>query len=416
MSLNLSAAAVANINAALGHSATATDSNGDPRTHAESANLEAGALGIPVSVASDEANADNADPADSYSGGLGSISVPGVLSTGAITVSGSANWAGDTACVAGTPLARSTTQLANATLGLTLAGVGLNILNLGAVQTTGETDLQNGSVVSSSSGNIASLSLINNLVQVEVLTNPTITATSDGTTGSVRANAYAVAVTIAGQRTVLTAGTSVPISLNVGVLSVNMTLSVGALADNSTGATGAGSMTFLRLAGAINGPLGANLANLNLGLLPLSATATGAPGGVECTALDPPTITSPSNGDTTDQTPTISGTGLPGATVTVTEGDTTIGTATVGADGTWSMTPSDPLSSGVHTIEATQASGDARSAPSNSVTFTVEDTTAPDPPVIERPADGSSTADNTPVISGTAEPGSTVTVTDEAGN
>ena len=108
------------------------------------------------------------------------------------------------------------------------------------METTGRTNLQNGSVVSTSSGNIASLSLINDLVQVEILTNPVLTATSDGTTGTVSANPYSIAVTIAGQRTVLQAGGSVPINLDVWVLSTNLTLSVGQVQDTSAGATAQG--------------------------------------------------------------------------------------------------------------------------------------------------------------------------------
>ncbi|SFS65119.1 Ig-like domain-containing protein [Saccharopolyspora flava] len=417
MELNLSAAGIASINAAIGHSATTTDSTGDPRAHAESANLDANALGIPLAVASDEASSDNATPTDSYTTGFGTISVPGVLSTGAINGSGSTNWAGDAACVPdGTPIAQSRTDLANATLGLTLAGVGLELLSLGALQTSGQTTLDAGSVVSSSSGNLSSLSLLNKLVQVEVLSNPTLTATSDGTTGQITANDYSVAVTIAGQRTVLRAGQEIPIRLNIGVLSTDLTLSVGQLVNNSSGPTASGSMTFLRLAGSVNGPLGVNLANVNMGLLPLSATATAPPGGVECDRLDAPAITSPSNGDITSETPTITGTGVPGATVTVTEGGTTIGTATVGPDGTWSLTPEQPFPPGEHTIQATQALGDAQSDPSNSVTFTVPDTVPPDPPVIQSPAPGDLTGDSTPTVSGTAEPGSTVIVTDDQGN
>src|SRR5690606_16398138 len=228
LALGLNAAGIANVDASLAHSATSTNSTASPRTHAESANLDANAVGIPVGVASDQANSGPAAGSDSYTAGLGTINLPGILQVGAINGSGQTNWAGDLACVPdGTPLAQSRTSLANASLGLTLLGVGLNILQLGAVETSGNTTLSGGNVVSTSSGNVASLSLINGLVDVEVLENPTITATSDGATGSVSANDYAIAVTIAGQRTELRAGMSLPINLNLGVLSVNLTLSVG---------------------------------------------------------------------------------------------------------------------------------------------------------------------------------------------
>ncbi|TWH21175.1 Ig-like domain-containing protein [Prauserella rugosa] len=413
LALGLNAAGIANVDASLAHSATSTNSTASPRTHAESANLDANAVGIPVGVASDQANSGPAAGSDSYTAGLGTINLPGILQVGAINGSGQTNWAGDLACVPdGTPLAQSRTSLANASLGLTLLGVGLNILQLGAVETSGNTTLSGGNVVSTSSGNVASLSLINGLVDVEVLENPTITATSDGATGSVSANDYAIAVTIAGQRTELRAGMSLPINLNLGVLSVNLTLSVGQLSDTSQGATGSGSTAFIELNGSINGPLGGNLASVNLGLLPLSASATAPQGGVECGALDPPTITSPSNGDETGTTPTITGTGTPGATVTVSEGDTEIGTATVDENGNWSLTPETPLPPGEHTIQAVQSAGDAVSPASEPVTFTVADTEPPDPPVITSPEDGSTIGNNTPEITGTGEPGATVTIRD----
>jgi hypothetical protein len=57
--------------------------------------------------------------------------------------------------------------------------------------------------------------------------------------------------------------------------------------------------------------------------------------------------------DTTDPTPTITGFGAtPGSTVTVTVGGQTM-TTTVGADGTWSVTPPLPLPAGAYTVTVT---------------------------------------------------------------
>ena len=128
-----------------------------------------------------------------------------------------------------------------------------------------------------------------------------------------------------------------------------------------------------------------------------------------------PTITSPTQGEqTNDPTPPITGTGDPGDSVVVTEpgNPDPICTATVQADGTWSCTPSTPLEDGDHTITAQQtdpAGNPSEYAPD--VTFTV-DTQAPEPPVIQAPADGSSVNTHTPTISGTGEPNATLTVTD----
>jgi hypothetical protein len=83
-------------------------------------------------------------------------------------------------------------------------------------------------------------------------------------------------------------------------------------------------------------------------------------------------ITSPTNGSTvTTGTPTISGTGTPGDTVTVSEGTTPICVAIVQPNGHWSCTPNAPLGNGTHTITAVQTGADGTSAPSAAIRFTV---------------------------------------------
>ncbi|WP_224273947.1 Ig-like domain-containing protein [Nocardioides lacusdianchii] len=159
-----------------------------------------------------------------------------------------------------------------------------------------------------------------------------------------------------------------------------------------------------------------------------SATATDAAGNTSA----PDTVTfevdttttvdvlAPADGSTTaDPTPEVSGTGEAGATITVTEGGRPVCTTTVQADGTWSCTPTLPLLPGAHTFTVT-AEDQLGNTDTATTTFTVDpdaaDTTAPDAPVIETPADGDLTSDATPEFSGTAEPGSTVVVEDSEGN
>ncbi|GFE73806.1 Ig-like domain-containing protein [Novosphingobium sp. TCA1] len=103
---------------------------------------------------------------------------------------------------------------------------------------------------------------------------------------------------------------------------------------------------------------------------------------------------------TNDSTPTFRGTGEPGATVTVFDNGTRIGTATVGADGNWSFTPSTPLGDGAHslTFTATDAAGN-QSAATAPFGFTV-DTGVPAAPTVN-PTDGTT-------LSGTAEAGATI--------
>ncbi|MDO9234575.1 MAG: Ig-like domain-containing protein [Aquabacterium sp.] len=84
------------------------------------------------------------------------------------------------------------------------------------------------------------------------------------------------------------------------------------------------------------------------------------------------------NGATTDDTtPTVNGSGEPGATIKVYDNGNLIGTTTVKPDGSWSLTPATPLAEGPHSITstATDAAGNT-SPPSAPQTFTI-DTTAP---------------------------------------
>ncbi|APO82368.1 Ig-like domain-containing protein [Pseudomonas putida] len=110
-------------------------------------------------------------------------------------------------------------------------------------------------------------------------------------------------------------------------------------------------------------------------------------------------VVNPSNGTT------ISGTSEPTSTVTLTDaGGNPIGQVTADGSGNWSFTPGSPLPNGtVVNATATDPTGNT-SAPSS----TTVDSVAPAAPVVE-PSNGSE-------ISGTAEPGSTITLTDGSGN
>ncbi|MGK3111585.1 Ig-like domain-containing protein [Candidatus Pantoea formicae] len=125
---------------------------------------------------------------------------------------------------------------------------------------------------------------------------------------------------------------------------------------------------------------------------------------------------------TDDNTPTLTGTAEAGATVSVYDGSTLLGTVVVGADGTWSFT-SPALADGQHslTTTVTDAAGNT-SAASDPITFTV-DTIAPAAAAGLVVSDdvggtqgalaaGSTTDDNTPTLSGTAEPGTYISVYD----
>src|SRR5262249_45594587 len=87
-----------------------------------------------------------------------------------------------------------------------------------------------------------------------------------------------------------------------------------------------------------------------------------------------PVITSPANAAAVTSTqPLISGTGVPGDTVTVSNGTTVLCTANVAADGTWSCTPAQALAGGsTPALTATQADQTGNpSAASALVTITI---------------------------------------------
>ncbi|MFG4009393.1 Ig-like domain-containing protein [Pseudomonas aeruginosa] len=138
----------------------------------------------------------------------------------------------------------------------------------------------------------------------------------------------------------------------------------------------------------------------------VNATATdpsgnaSSPASVTVDAVAPATpVVNPSNGTT------LSGTAEPGATVSLTDGNgNPIGQVTADGSGNWSFTPGTPLANGtVVNATASDPTGNT-SAPAS----TTVDSVAPAAPVVN-PSNGAE-------ISGTAEPGATVTLTDGSGN
>jgi Bacterial Ig-like domain len=99
-------------------------------------------------------------------------------------------------------------------------------------------------------------------------------------------------------------------------------------------------------------------------------TGTGQPGD-PVTVITGPTSGSTS-GSTVPPTPTITGTGQPGDPVTVTDASgNTVCTATIGADGTFSCTPTTALPAGSVTLTATETNPDGSTTAGAPDTFTV---------------------------------------------
>lgn len=174
-------------------------------------------------------------------------------------------------------------------------------------------------------------------------------------------------------------------------------------------------------------------------VLNIDTHAPDAAGGITVVDDKAPDIGQLHSGDVTnDQTPVISGTAEVGATVTIYDGSSVIGTALVGDDGHWGFIPDTPLTDGTHhiTTTVTDAAGNVGSSSPDFVL--VVDTVAPDPvtlfiatdnvnPIVGSILAGDVTNDSTPILSGKAEPGSEIiiydagkviarTVTDSKGN
>ncbi|EOG3604945.1 Ig-like domain-containing protein [Enterobacter cloacae] len=128
-------------------------------------------------------------------------------------------------------------------------------------------------------------------------------------------------------------------------------------------------------------------------------------------------------GETTnDTTPTLSGSAAPGDVVSILDNGKVIGTVKADSSGKWSFTPDTALADGQHTftVTATDAAGNART----SGTFPIViDTAAPSPAenivINDNVGDkqgpvgpGDTTDDQSPTLSGEAEPGSVVDIYD----
>jgi len=119
---------------------------------------------------------------------------------------------------------------------------------------------------------------------------------------------------------------------------------------------------------------------------------------------------------TNDTTPTLSGNGVAGDTITITLPTGTL-TTTVAANGTWTATPSTPLATGTQSITARATDAAGNSSGNASLSLTI-DTTAPAAPAVSLAAASDSgtlgdnlTNDSTPTLSGTGVAGDTIHVT-----
>ncbi|WP_255350713.1 Ig-like domain-containing protein [Limnohabitans sp. DM1] len=124
---------------------------------------------------------------------------------------------------------------------------------------------------------------------------------------------------------------------------------------------------------------------------------------------------------TNDTTPTISGTGTAGEAITVKDSaGAVIGTATVAANGTWSVTPTAALASGANNLSVTTTDAAGNTSPVTPLVITFDTTASVAPTAMLDPSSDSgvlgdnTTDDTTPTISGTGTVGEIITLKDGA--
>ncbi|WP_104086958.1 Ig-like domain-containing protein [Arthrobacter sp. GMC3] len=142
---------------------------------------------------------------------------------------------------------------------------------------------------------------------------------------------------------------------------------------------------------------------------PDGSSTTGIP--VNVVVAPAPAITGPKDGDTIGNQAPISGTGLPGAPITIKDkGGSTVCSTVVAADGTFSCMPTTPLPAGANALTPVQSNPDGTTTAGAAVNVAVAPT-----PAITGPVDGATVGPQTP-ISGTGLPGAPITVKDKDGN
>eukprot|EP01034_Spumella_vulgaris_P028855 gene28856-biopygen24733 len=152
---------------------------------------------------------------------------------------------------------------------------------------------------------------------------------------------------------------------------------------------------------------------------------------INCTPVPPAPLTPPApsvvvapGGITTpDTTPTFQGTGTPGNTIQIKDpAGNVIGSAVVGPNGQWNVTPTAPLPQGSNNLSITETSPSGAVSPSVPLPVVI-DSVAPSAPsgAIAPGSNTGSTTDNItsnnkPTLTGTGTPGDTIKITDPQGN
>jgi hypothetical protein len=389
----------------VGHSrSSVTSTNAGGTTSASSANLDGAAVFGTVPLPVDTETVTAPPSSDPPARVLADVPLTGLAVLDVVTGDVRAVWAGSDACVpVSEPDGTRTLSSSLTTLeGLDLAPAGLpvaSVASVGTSRTLTRTYLEGtggSDVVSSATTTVGDIALLAGEVTVGVADPVVLEARSDGATGTAGFVDQPTIVAHLG-------GTDIPIPVDGTPQDIplppeldeiaNLTITAFEPADESSGATGKATLDALFRIDleVLSAPLPppapqVTLADVTLDVAPMAVEATAPGDGVDCgdgpSAGPPaaPDITSPAPGAVvTDSTPAISGTGEPGATVTVREGANVLCQAVVRQDGTWLCSPSTPLAPGPHTVTATQTDGSGSTSGADTVTFTVvPDPTDPD--------------------------------------
>lgn len=127
-----------------------------------------------------------------------------------------------------------------------------------------------------------------------------------------------------------------------------------------------------------------------------------------------------SGATTDDPRPVFSGSGEAGSTITLYDNGKNIGSTVVNSDGSWTFTPTSDLAEGLHQITASATDPAGNTGPDSEDFILTIDTIAPDAPVLQVMdsvgniqgfvTSGGFTDATQPVLSGTGDPGSTITL------
>jgi hypothetical protein len=287
------------VSARIGHSRATADSASAQRGTAESANLEAALLG--QNIPTDTMTATAPPSTGPTTRTLVPLPLAPLADIGLISGSVQATDAAPS-CVPAVNGVRTVSRGATSLAGITVAPsalVGGYLAKVGASRTTSTTELvDNGhgtsDVRATTTTTVGDVSLFGGAAQLHVSDPVTLQATSDGTTGTATlVDPPTISATFGNTTTPVPLNgnpVSVPISIGLpGVISVSLKITAFDPTDASSGAVGKASIDdLIRVQLSVDLVAGTvRVADLDLGLAPMSVQAEAPTGGVDCPATDP---------------------------------------------------------------------------------------------------------------------------------